>query len=396
MPGFELFDISEYTEVSEVLKTGILMRYNFHTTRKNIWKAKELEQNICKKIGIKYAHLTSSGTAALITVMHAMGIGAYDEVIVPTFTFVASFESILSVGAIPILVDIDESLTLDPKSVEKAITSKTKMIMVVHMCGSMAKLDELKKISQKYNLILLEDACQAIGATYQGKYLGTIGDAGIFSFDFFKTVTCGEGGVILTNNPKYLKKSDAFSDHGHSHISSNRGEDNHEYLGLNYRISELHAAIGIAQWNKLDTFLNIQKRNHNVMMSVFSVIQNLQFREIPDIVGDSCSTISLIFPNEKITREIYNILKNENFGVFYWYDHNWHYIRKWNHLKNLKIMNTLYKEHKILLPNYKNQNFSLSDRIISRVITINISLLWSESESKSIAKSIKKTINKYL
>jgi len=232
MPGFELFGDEERNQVNQVLETGILMRYNFDSLRDGIWKAKELEQNIQNKIGIKYAQLTSSGTTALLTVMNAMGIGAGDEVIMPTFTFVASFEAVLAVGAIPILVDIDESLTLNPEAVEKAVTPKTKAIMPVHMAGSMAKMDELLEIAKKYNLYVLEDACQAIGATYKGKYLGTIGDAGCFSFDFVKNVTCGEGGVILTNNKTWYKKSDEFSDHGHDHIGNDRGAELHPCLGL--------------------------------------------------------------------------------------------------------------------------------------------------------------------
>src|SRR2546428_7252970 len=200
MPGFEFFGNEERKEVNDVLETGILMRYGFDGPRKGIWKAKELETEICKVFGAQYAQLTSSGTAALTTALLALGIGAGDEVIMPTFTFVASFEAVLSVGAIPVLVDIDETLTINPKAAEAAITPKTKCIMPVHMCGSMAQLDELQHICSKNNLLLLEDACQAIGGSYKGKALGSIGDAGTFSFDFVKIITCAEGGAVLTNN----------------------------------------------------------------------------------------------------------------------------------------------------------------------------------------------------
>ncbi|MCX7344122.1 MAG: aminotransferase class I/II-fold pyridoxal phosphate-dependent enzyme, partial [Proteobacteria bacterium] len=181
MPGFELFGDEERKEVNDVLETGILMRYGFDGPRKGIWKSKELEAAICARFGTEYAQLTSSGTAALTTAMAALGVGAGDEVIMPAFTFVASFEAVLSMGAIPVLVDIDESLTLAPDAVKAAITSKTKCVMPVHMCGSMADLDALKAICAEHKLILLEDACQSIGGTYKGKLLGTIGDAGTFS-----------------------------------------------------------------------------------------------------------------------------------------------------------------------------------------------------------------------
>src|SRR3982750_371647 len=178
MPGFELWSDKERKEVNDVLETGILMRYGFDGPRKGIWKSKELEKAICETFGAKYAQLTSSGTSALTTALAALGIGAGDEIIMPSFTFVASFEAVLSVGAVPVLVDIDETLTLDPDAIRKAISSKTKCIMPVHMCGSMADVDALLSICKEYGLVLLEDACQSIGASYKGRHVGTIGHAG--------------------------------------------------------------------------------------------------------------------------------------------------------------------------------------------------------------------------
>jgi 8-amino-3,8-dideoxy-alpha-D-manno-octulosonate transaminase len=163
MPGFELFGEAEKAQVQDVLDSGVLMRYGFDGMRKGHWKAKELEQAVAKRMQTNYAQLLSSGTAALTVALQAAGIGAGDEVIMPTFTFVASFESILAIGAIPVLVDIDDTLTLNPKAVEKAVTDKTKVVMPVHMCGSMADLSALKAICTKHDLLLLEDACQAIG-----------------------------------------------------------------------------------------------------------------------------------------------------------------------------------------------------------------------------------------
>ncbi len=207
----------------------------------------------------------------------------------PSFTFVASFEAVLSVGAVPVLVDIDETLTLNPEAVKQAITSKTKCIMPVHMCGSMRDMDALKLIAKENNLLILEDACQSIGASYKGKYLGTIGDAGTFSFDFVKTLTCAEGGVVMTNNADVYTKSDAYSDHGHDHKGVDRGADLHPYIGYNYRISELHAAVGVAQIKKLDQFLSIQKRNHAALKRALEEIPGITFRKIPDPAGDSCT-----------------------------------------------------------------------------------------------------------
>ena len=169
MPGFELFGVAERNEVNDVLDSGVLMRYGFDGMRQGHWKAKELEQAIQSRFEVNHAQLLSSGTAAVSLALASAGIGAGDEVIMPCFTFVASFEAILMLGATPILVDIDDTLTLDIEAVKAAVTPKTKAVMCVHMCGSMGDLDALKKICNEHNLFLIEDACQAIGGTYKGK-----------------------------------------------------------------------------------------------------------------------------------------------------------------------------------------------------------------------------------
>lgn len=382
MPGFELFGAEEKKHVNDVLDTGILMRYGFDAPRNGMWKSKELETAICNTFGCNYAHLTSSGTAALTTAMAALGIGAGDEVIMPSFTFVASFEAVLSTGAIPVLVDVDETLTLNPIAVQAAITPKTKCVMPVHMCGSMADLDALKTICELNNLILLEDACQSIGGTYKGKKLGTIGHAGTFSFDFVKTITCGEGGVVMTNNKDVYTKSDLFTDHGHDHLGVDRGADLHPYLGYNFRISELHAAVGLAQIEKLPNFLAIQRKNQTKLKLALSQFSEISFRKVPDEDGDSCSFLSWFLPTEELTRAFAAEMKLRGIlaGNFYWYDNNWHYIKKWDHLKQVKSLYALSTEQQTALEKLQNQDFSKSDAIMSRCISTAISLVWTEEQ----------------
>ena len=398
MPGFELFGDLERKELNDVLETGILMRYGFDAARKGNWKAKELEQEISKTFGCKYAQLVSSGTAALTTALSALGIGYGDEVIMPTFTFVASFEAVLSVGATPVLVDVDETLTLNPDTVRKAITPKTKCVMPVHMCGAMADLDELLEICRKHHLLLLEDACQSIGAKYKDKYVGTIGNAGTFSFDFVKTITCGEGGAVMTNDENIYVKCDGYSDHGHDHKGVDRGADLHPFLGYNFRISELHAAVGLAQIKRLHEFLTIQKKNHSILKNILSAIPEISFRIIPDEEGDSCTFLSWFLPTEEITRAVVNELKEQNIlaGNFYWYDNNWHYIRKWDHLKNAQALNTLNPLQHEALMKLQTQNFSAGDAIMSRCISTSISLVWSEEQVKEKGEKIAAAVKKVL
>jgi 8-amino-3,8-dideoxy-alpha-D-manno-octulosonate transaminase len=398
MPGFEHFGKEEIKEVNDVLETGILMRYGFDGPRKGIWKAKELEDAICETFGSKHAQLLSSGTAALTTAMIALGIGYGDEVILPSFTFVASFEAVLSVGAIPVFVDVDDTLTLDPHAVRNAITSKTKCIMPVHMCGSMADLDALQAICKEHNLVLLEDACQSIGGTYKGKKLGTIGDAGTFSFDFVKTITCAEGGVVMTNREDVYAASDGYTDHGHDHKGVDRGADLHPFIGYNFRISELHAAVGLAQIKKLDTFLSIQKKNHMALKNALAQIPEVSFRRVPDESGDSCTFVSWFLPTEEITKVVVEELKAQNIlaGNFYWFVNNWHYISKWDHLKNAVTLNNLHPDLKAAVIHHATKDFSASHAIMSRCISTSISLTWTDEQLKAKCDQMVGVIKKVL
>jgi 8-amino-3,8-dideoxy-alpha-D-manno-octulosonate transaminase len=398
MPGFELWGAEERKEVNDVLETGVLMRYGFDGPRKGIWKSVELEKAITEVFGAKYAQLTSSGTSALTTAMSALGIGYGDEIIMPTFTFVASFEAVLSVGAVPVLVDIDESLTLDIAAVKAAITPKTKCIMPVHMCGSMAWLDELKAVCEEHNLLLLEDACQSIGGMYKGKYVGTIGHAGTFSFDYVKTITCGEGGVVMTNSEDVYTKCDGYTDHGHDHKGVDRGADLHPFIGYNYRISELHAAVGLAQIKKLDKILSTQKANNKLLRSYLEQIPEISFRTIPDPAGDSGTFLSWFLPSADKMQAVVAELKAQGVyaGNFYWFDNNWHYIRKWDHLKKAGTLGNLPPAVKDALLALASKEFPASDAIMSRCISTAISLSWTEEQIKDKGEKLAAAIKKVL
>ncbi|HEY8734400.1 MAG TPA: DegT/DnrJ/EryC1/StrS family aminotransferase [Puia sp.] len=398
MPGFEFFGEEERKEVNDVLSTGILMRYGFDAARKDIWKSRELEKALCDRFHCGFAQLTSSGTSALTTALAALGIGAGDEVIMPCFTFVASFEAVLSVGAVPVLVDINDSLTIDPVAIRKALTPATRCIMPVHMCGSMADMDAIQEICRDHKLLLLEDACQSIGASYKGKFLGTMGDAGTLSFDFVKTITCAEGGAVLTNNKKTYINCDGYSDHGHDHAGNDRGAELHPFLGYNFRISELHAAVGLAQFRKLDTFLAIQKKNHLYLHAELAKIPGIQFRAIPDPAGDSHTFLSWFMPNRELTEAVVAELKAQQLfaGNFYWFDHNWHYIRNWDHLKSGKSLNRLSPEQAAAVTKLNTQDFSKSDTVISCCISTAIGLSWTEDQLHEKASRLAACIKKVM
>jgi 8-amino-3,8-dideoxy-alpha-D-manno-octulosonate transaminase len=384
MPGFELFGELEKAQVQEVLDTGVLMRYGFDNIRKGRFKAYELEKALEKRLQVKHAQVVSSGTAALSVALASAGVGSGDEVIMPTFTFVASFEAILAIGAVPVLVDVDDTLTLDPQAVTNAITEKTKVVMPVHMCGSMADLDALADICLRHGLLLLEDACQAIGGTYHGKPLGSYGDMGCFSFDYVKTITCGEGGAVVTNTPEFYKNSDHYSDHGHDHRGKDRGAEGHPFLGYNYRISELNAAVGLAQIARLDEFLAIQKRNYSILREVLAQIPEITFRRVPTGGVESYAFLNFYLPSADMAKNAHRALADEGIdGCFYWFDNNWHYYRKWEHLRNLQSLGNLSKEIKDQFRDYQLADFSKSDHWVGRNISCLIKLGW---EIKSVYK----------
>ena len=393
MPGFELFGDLERKEVNDVLDNGVLMRYGFDGMRNGHWKAKELEFELQNTFQSKHVQLVSSGTAAVSVALASAGVGAGDEVIMPTFTFVASFEAIMMLGAIPVLVDVDDTLCLNPEAVEKAITTKTKAVMVVQMCGSMANMDALQKVCTKNNLLLVEDACQAIGGKYNGKPLGSIGDLGCFSFDFVKTITCGEGGAVITNNKAYYLNADHYSDHGHDHVGSDRGAETHPFLGYNFRISELHAAVGLAQVKRLPEFLEIQKRNFSILREALSEIPEVTFRTVPEGGEESCAFLNFFLPDLEIARKV--ILGFKESGVdacWNYYDNNWHYIRAWNHLKELKSLFPISTEVKKGLEDLKSRDFSESDHYIARNISCLIKLSWTEDEVRERANKMSQII----
>ena len=280
MPGSELFGAEEQREVNEVMGTGILFRYNHDAQRNGIWKAKEFEVEVKKITGAKYAHAVSSGSTAVACALAAAGIGAGDEVIVPPFTYAASVEAVLFVGALPVFAEIDETLCLSAAGIRKVLTPKTKGICLVHMCGGMANMDEIMAVVNEHKLVLVEDAGQAFGASYKGTFVGLFGKTGCYSFDFFKIATAGEGGVLVTNDEAAYKLADSYSDHGHDHVGNNRGMEQHPVIGFNYRISELHAAVGLAQIKKLDNFLSIQRKNNKAFRDILSTIPEITFRRV--------------------------------------------------------------------------------------------------------------------
>lgn len=395
MPGTELFGLEEKKEINDVLETGILFRYNHDHLRNNIWKAKEFEAEVCKFIGSNYAHAVSSGSTAVATALAAAGIGAGDEVIVPPFTYIATIEAVLFVGALPVFADIDETLCLSAEGIRKVITPKTKGICLVHMCGGMADMESIMEVCNEHNLTLVEDAGQAMGASYKGTKVGLFGKTGCYSFDFFKIATCGEGGVLVTNDEKAYRAADSYADHGHDHIGNNRGMENHPILGFNYRISELHAAIGLAQMRKVPTIMEANNKNKAYLVSKLKDIEGLGFAKLADPSGDSATFLNLLFQDQETAANFVASMNEAGVGGFnYWFTNMYHFINQWNHIKEMKTASKLAIEVLGAPQDYNNLSIPNAQNVIGRLVSFGIRCTWTTEELDTFIDNIKIHANK--
>lgn len=397
MPGTEFFGEEERKEVNEVLDSTCLFRYNHDELRQGHWKAKELEAEIAQFTGANFAHAISSGSAAVACALAASGIGHGDEVIVPPFTFLATIEAVLYAGGLPVFAEIDETLCLSVEGIKAAITPKTKAVLLVHMCGAAADMDGITKLCNEKGIKLIEDAGQALGAFYKEKSVGLFGTAGAFSFDFFKITTAGEGGLFITNDEETYKKADTFSDHGHSHVGDNRGMEPHPYLGFNFRISELHAAVGLAQARRLPKIISLNKKNKSYLKDQLRSIEGVTFRHMDDEDGDSATFLNFFMPTPELAQQVVARLAEEGIGgANYWYTNMYHFINQWGHLKELKSAAPL-AIHSLGAPqNYATLELPKSQEVVGRLISFGIRATWSHEELAKLGTDLKRIIKEVL
>ncbi len=397
MPGTELFGAEERKEVNDVMETGIFFRYNHEQVRKDIWKAKEFEAAVKKVTGAKYAHAVSSGSTAVAAALASAGIGAGDEVIVPPFTYAASVEAVLFVGALPVFAEVDETLCLSAEGIKKVLTPKTKGICLVHMCGGMANMDQIMPIVKEHNLILVEDAGQAFGASYKGTSVGLFGKTGCYSFDFFKIATAGEGGVMVTNDEATYKLADSYSDHGHDHVGNNRGMEQHPIIGFNYRISELHAAVGKVQTSRVPEVMRRNNINKKLLTTLLSKTEGISFATIADPNGDSATFLNMFLPDTATTKAVVDEFNKAGVSGFnYWYTNMYHFINQWEHIRGLKTASKLPIEILGAPQDYNNLDLSKSQEVIGRLISFGIRCTWTEEEVQALAKKITACVEKVL
>jgi 8-amino-3,8-dideoxy-alpha-D-manno-octulosonate transaminase len=400
MAGAELIGKEEIKEVMDVLETGILMRYGFDKERKGIFKVREFEEAFARYCQTQYALGVTSGSAALKVALTALDIGPGDEVLVPAFTFLATYEAVMEVGAIPIMVDIDDTLNLDPQEIEKKKTPYTKAVIPVHMCGSAANIDKITEIARKNKLLVLEDNAQGCGASFKGKKLGSFGDMGCFSFDYVKTVTTGEGGMVITNNLDLYHRAEWYHDHGHDHNPKvSRALEGRTILGFNYRMNELQGALGLAQLRKLDYLIGEQKKNKKVIMDALAQVPGVGFRAQPDPVGDSATFLAFNLPDENQAQKFQNLLAAEGVDTVCYKRNLWHYVPNWEHFLARSTANS--KKYPFTDPAYKGkaeylrESIPQAENILGRTLVMGISVKMSSEKLNQLKKGIEQAVNNF-
>lgn len=303
-PGMDLIGEEEKQQILEVIEGGYLFRYGSADDPAFKAKVYGLEQAVAGLVGVPYAVAVNSGTTALLVALLGLGIGAGDEVIVPGYTFIASMSSIVYARAVPILAEVDATLNLDPEDVERKITPRTRAIMVVHMLGNAARMDALAAIADAHGLLLIEDCAQAFGASYKGRMLGSIGDVGTYSFNVYKTVTAGDGGMVVTSDETAYRRCFAVHDQGHSPLRTGVEVGRRPFVGLDFRMTELTAAVILAQLGKLALIRTRLHANKARLKAGIADLPGLTFRELPDPEGELATLLTVFLPTEAIARAV--------------------------------------------------------------------------------------------
>ena len=338
MPGYEVIGEEEFAEVKDVFKSGgILFKQGFENIRNNCFKVKQFETEFARKLNVDYALSVTSGTAALRVALASLNIGNGDEVITQSFTFVATVEAIIESKAKPVCCDIDSTLNLDPEELEKLITSKTRAVIVVHMLGTPAKIERIKEICDKNKIFLIEDTAWGCGGNVKNKNLGTWGDVGTFSFDFAKTITTGEGGMVVFKNKTHFLKASAWHDHGHENNPNfPRWEDTRSGSGFNFRMMELQGAVGLAQLRKLDEIVKKQRYNKEKIWQHLKNLPQILMREIPEGAYETADALVFFVDNKEIALKCRKELLNIGISTKILPEaFTWHFAGTWNHMPEL-------------------------------------------------------------
>lgn len=353
----------------------------------------KFEAEWSKYTGAKHSLLMSGGgTAALICALAGLEIGPGDEVIVPAYTFMASASAVLCVGAIPVIAEVDESLMLDPLDVEKKITKNTKAIMPVHLCGLPCDMGKIMSIARKHKLFVVEDACQASGSTYNGIKLGKIGHAGAYSFNYFKTITCGEGGAVVTDSKKVFERALIYHDSGANFRPFAKKLSMPVFLGMQFRASEIMGAMLRVQLKRLPGILKDLRKIKNRMTTEITGSRNLSFIKSNDEKGENGANLHFQFDSEAAARkfaaapDVKGMLPIDSVKHVYFY---WDPILKHRVGVKKTVNPYFFPANRNLRMKYSKDMCPKSLDILSRAVRVGVNPDWKEKDIASKIKALK-------
>lgn len=358
----------EIDELARVIETRSMFKIN-----NGLQETYKVEEKLKKIFGVEYPIFLTSGQGALSTALVALGIGPGDQVIVPAYTYISTAMAVVDAGAIPVIAEVDETLTLDPEDFEKKITPHTKAVMPVHIQGFPCNMDEICRIAKEHNIAVVEDACQADGGSYKSKRLGSIGDAGALSFNYYKIISSGEGGALLTNRRDVFEPALVYQDSSAIAFFGNQmdGFSIPTFCGNEYRANELCAAVMNIQLDRLDGILADLKRNQKYMMNKLSKF--VTFAPSYDIEGDCGTTISLRFDTAEKAKAV-----SESVGITCPINTGKHVYSNWTPILEKRgafnpLMDPFKMEaNKDIIPDYKPDMCPKTLDILSRTVYVGV------------------------
>jgi 8-amino-3,8-dideoxy-alpha-D-manno-octulosonate transaminase len=393
-PGGLLIGEEEKRAVMEVLDSQSLFR---HYGPRPLHKVVQFERAFAQAMGIRHAVGVTSGTGALLTALAALGVGPGDEVIVPTYTWVATVNAVVHVGAVPVFVDVDDSLTMDPTKIEAAITPYTKVILPVHMRGAGADMGPILEIAARRNVRVVEDAAQAVGGRYRGRRLGTLGAIGAYSLQYHKVITTGEGGVVATDDPALWERAVRYHDQGSvrmEELDETIPIGNPLMIGINFRMNEITGAIGLVQLGRMDSIIERMRGHKHAILDGLRGLRGLTMRRVPDPDGDTGATLMFSLPDEQRARAFSAALTAEGVRATVAWDSGQHVYYHFDQI----IERRMFAERPCswACPRYQGRArlakgmFPQTDDLLRRTLHIDLHPLFTERDEFDIVRATRK------
>lgn len=385
MAGTEIFGKEELAAVQDVIERKMIHRYGSHGVRKGIYRVEEFENRAREITGARHALAVANGTAALIVALKGIGIRPGDEVITSPFTFIATVEAIVACNAVPVLGDIDETLSLDPASAERLITERTRAIMPVHMFGAAADMDKFADLGKKYGIPIIEDACEVVGGTYKGRMLGSLGTCGTWSFDPNKTLTVGEGGIVFTDSEEIYFRMDCYHDHGHIHSKEHdRGAEGKSGLGVNHRLSELQGALGLVALQKMDRALGLLRSTKKRILEAVSDT-GIVPRPTHNGEGDTASHVIFMLPSAESAVKFRDTAVSAGCGCSIIADNTWHFAKHWKALESMGETDWFGTR----TPSYAPASMAQSDSLLARAVMFGLNIIMDDSSVETMIHAVR-------